>query len=451
MAITLIKPNTGNQGGIRLIPKGTLPAPVNSALPPKTSFSDKVGNVAKGIANFFTSSEQGLGNNITSAITSPKNTQLYTQASTQHDSITKSLQDAISAKTQNGQDTTALKNALTSHIKDIPKQEDFTGKIPSTGEVLGNVGGTLLDTLTAGTYGADAKAMKAGELATKAIPTALDKIDTTVAENSAKKEASKITEMVSPRLTQGEAEKIGGTNPKGILGKISAVVSDRTKQIAEAVKGIVNPSKTFTENANNVYKAIGDEATKLKGLIKDSDHPYTFKELNSKLNNIEIPEFIKTGETAVKNRADSIINKFMEIARSKNGKISSLLDTRKEFDSWVQKEYPRIFDEGGNAVNALVKNVRTAANDFIAKEVPDIGVKDSLRTQNLLYEAGDTLSEKAAKGAPKTAGEIGTNRIGRIIGKHPFFSTAVGGGATALAGEKIANVIGNIINPPKAP
>ena len=425
-----------------------------------SSFFSGAGKVAKGIGDFFSSSEQGLGQDIAGGASAvlPKSmtgvgqTEQENKMSSDADlhyvqTLIKGRNDALSK----GQDTshydTQLKNFKTSSGQTI---DDLYPALKKSGfELAGDIGGTALDILTAGTYGEETDAMKFGELAKKAIPTALEKIDTKVQENAAKKTADKITEMVSPRLTAKEAEKTAATSPKGFLGKISAIASDRTKQIAEAVKGIVDPSKTFTENANKVGEAISTEAEKLKGLIKDSDHPYTFKELSSKLKNIDIPEFIKTGEATVQKRADSIINKFMEIAKSKDGNISSLLDARKEFDAWVQKEYPRIFDEGGNAVNALVKNVRTAANDFISKEVPSVGVKDSLKLQNLLYEAGDTLSEKAARGAPKTAGEIGTNRFGRMVGKHPLLSTAVGGGATALVGEKIVNTIGSFFNPSK--
>jgi len=118
----------------------------------------------------------------------------------------------------------------------------------------------------------------------------------------------------------------------------------------------------------------------------------------------------------------------MEIAKNKDGNLQSLLDARKEFDNWVQNEYPRVFDESGNAVNQLVRNIRTAANDFIAQRAPDIAVKDSLKKQNLLYDALDVLKEKSALGEKQTAGEIGTTAFGRFGQSHPTTTGLLKGG-----------------------
>jgi hypothetical protein len=393
---------------------------------------------------FLTSSERGLGEYIASGVGG-----MFGAKSVEQQNKALSDTDLNNVKTIIG-----LKNKAksagqdTSHYDTLLKNYQFTGgqkledvypALKKSGLDLGiDIVGTAADVLSAGTYGAATAEMKAGELAAKkAAPTLIEKPIEAVSEKMAANKAAKITEMVSPRLSASEAEKVGATTPKGFLGKISAVVTDRTKQVYQAVKDIVDPAKTFTENANKVEKAIGDEATKLKSAIKASDHPYTFKELQSTLKSIDIPEFIKTGEKTVQDKAGRIIDKFMEIAKSKDGTVSSLLDARKEFDIWIKKEYPKVFDEGGNAIQSLVKNVRTAANDFIAKNVPEAGVKESLKLQNLMYDAADNLWEKMARGAPTSAGEIGTNRFGRFFAKHPIIkkaAQAIGIGAAGAIG-----------------
>lgn len=265
----------------------------------------------------------------------------------------------------------------------------------------------------------------------------------------------KTLEAVMPRLTSKVASTIGKTNPTGIMGNISAVAPKRVQQVADAIKGVFNPAKTLSENANNVMKAISTEAQTLKSTIMSQDHPYVFKELQSAFNKMDIPHFIKTSDSLVQKRAASIVSKFMEIAKSGDGKISSLLDARKAFDQWVEREYPRVFDESGNAVNQLVSNVRNTANKFIADAVPNAGVKASLQKQSLMYDAFDTLNEKAALGDIKSTGEIGTNRFSRWATNHPNIANLakgtlkVGGTALGLGGVlEAGSALRGLLNAP---
>ena len=255
--------------------------------------------------------------------------------------------------------------------------------------------------------------------ATKAVAKEIPKI-------AEKKTATKLTELATPRLTAKTATEATKTSPKGILGKISVVPAKRTLEIKDALKSVPDITKgsSLTEKANRVEKAINKEAESLKYKIAKKDIPYSTKDLNTRLKAVEIPEFIKSSDTATQVKANRIIDKFNEIARNKDTKISNLLDARKEFDAWVKKEYPRVFDESSNAVQTLVKNIRTEVNNFIDDSIPDASVKESLKKQNLLYDAHDIINEKAVMGAPKTYGEVGTTRLGRFAERHPTLTKA---------------------------
>jgi len=54
------------------------------------------------------------------------------------------------------------------------------------------------------------------------------------------------------------------------------------------------------------------------------------------------------------------------------------------------------------------------------------------------------LREKAAKGAPKSAGEIGTNRIDRFKREHPGIIRVAEGAAGVAAGGELAKKLGII-------
>ena len=241
----------------------------------------------------------------------------------------------------------------------------------------------------------------------------------------------KTLEAVAPRLTSKVAIQSKKTAPQGIRGTISRIPEAREKAVAKVMEGIFDGGKTFSENALRVEQAISQKAEALKQALVSRNTPYIFKELQSDFKKIDIPHFIKTSDAVAQKRADSIIRKFMEFSKNRKGSLDELLEARKEFDTWIKREYPRVFDESGNAINQLVKNVRTAANDFIEKRAADVGVKASLKEQNLLFDALDTLNEKAVLGDLKKAGEIGSTYMSRFAERHP---TTIGAVKTGLAG-----------------
>lgn len=254
----------------------------------------------------------------------------------------------------------------------------------------------------------------------------------------AAREGAKLLEMVSPRLTPTAAAEATKSAPSKILGKITAIPSKYTKQMAAVAKGIVDTGKTFSENATKVESTIISKAQKLEADLKATKRTYTPAEFNKALRSVELPDYIKTADKTVKKTADAIIGKFNELGAKNKGTLDGLLKARREFDTWVKKQYPKVFDRQGIAVNDLVKNLRTAANDFIEKKAAgDVAVKQSLKEQSLLYDVADVLNEKAASGAPKVAGEIGTTRFSRAAANHPGAINAakyIGGAAVLAAG-----------------
>lgn len=223
---------------------------------------------------------------------------------------------------------------------------------------------------------------------------------------------------VSPRLTKAVAS-VTPTQTQGLLSKITPVASQYLNKVADAVRPVFKDGAPWSTNAQAADGSIGTEAQSLFSKIGPKAN-YIFGELKSALNKTEIPHFIKTSDSLVQKRAQSIIDKFMEIAESNGGKVQSLLKSRQEFDAWVQKEYPRVFDDAGNAVSELVKNIRNTANKFIADNAPEeANVLPSLEKQSLLYDARDTFREKAALGELQNQGEIGTTNIQRWKAAHP--------------------------------
>lgn len=260
------------------------------------------------------------------------------------------------------------------------------------------------------------------KVATKLAQTGI----TRLGEKTAQKNLGRIVEMVSPKLTAKElAEEAAkrGTTKTGILGRIKTVVSPRVQEMAQTIQKYVPEfklNKTIAENLNATRKAVGSIAQTLKDdVIKSGkDKIYSFKELGSKMNKVAKPITIKS-DNVLSRQFDLAKEAALEVARSKGGKISNLLDARKAFDDLVEREFPNLYDNASKPMRSAITSMRNVMNDFIADNVQDVAFKESLKIQSNLFRAIDNMAEKIASGGAK---EIGTTALKRFGQRHPVIS-----------------------------
>lgn len=237
-------------------------------------------------------------------------------------------------------------------------------------------------------------------------------------------------DTVSPKLNKAETETAiaqGKGKPGGTFSKAKITPDDRTVEIAHATQGIVKPKASFIENVNGTRKALETEAESLKGQIAKVDHPYTYKELNSRLSNVEEPISIKG--TQFEKQIKAVKGAAIDIAKKKGGNVSDLLDARKEFDALVQKEYPNLWDKENAPMRNAVKAIRDEMNNFIEENLPDnVSFKDSLHKQSLFYDAIDNMSEKAVEETKNSA----FSRGWKAVKEHP-----VGAGLSVVGADKV--------------
>lgn len=124
-------------------------------------------NTIKGVGSTLANSEVGLGKSIAKIIGAGDKTLQDAQQRMSDTQI--ALMKAIREKEAKGEDATRLKQAYNQMMNDPSKWEiDQLAKeqfnLPTTGEVVGQIGGTALDVLTAGTYGKAVKPMASGFL-----------------------------------------------------------------------------------------------------------------------------------------------------------------------------------------------------------------------------------------------------------------------------------------------
>lgn len=450
--------NSQNSQGAATIPFGGGNIPSAPAQKPQ-SLSDSIwsglAGGAKAVGNFLTSSEQGLGKDISSAITAPSQIDQATTAASDQNKFIQTLQSLKTKAQAAGQDTSHYDKILANQQ---PAQFQMPD-IPSTGKVLTDAAGTALDAASFGTYGATkTAAMKTGELASKGVPTAITAGEqalnaaktaiTGTPEEIAAKQTAKIVDMVSPKLTAKESAQAlatrGGTKT-GILGTIKANIDPAVQRIADTVSQFVpdfNPKASLVENINATKGAIGTIAQDLKSKVIASgkDAIYSFKELGSTLKNVEKPTMIAADQTL--NRAyDLVVNKAMDIARSTGGKVSDLLPMRQELDSFIEKQFPNLYSsETLTPMRQAVKGIRNAITDFTINHLPsDVGMRESYMQQTHLFDAVENMSEKAASGATK---EVGTNAIQRAAAAHPTATKVIKYGAAGVVGGTAVHATG---------
>ncbi len=398
-----------------------------------------------GITNFLTGSEQGVARAATSAFGAQE---VSPEIAAQN---TKTIQTYLSQaqKLQNTNPTRAafykhLANELSGNVSGQAEQQ--LASIPSNFQAGLDIAGTAADILSAGTYKGILKSgTESFKLTAKGAPsviTGAEKLGGAVSkrfgEKATARETAKITEMVAPKLTaketaQAVAER--GTTKSGIFGKIKTVIDPYIKKISETVQKFVpefNPSKTISENLNATKKAVSTLASDLKQKVVSSgkDIIYSFKELGAKMNSVEKPIAIKS-DAVLSKQFELAKNAALKIAKEQGGKISNLLDARKAFDNLVEKEFPNLYDKANAPMRSAITSMRNVMNDFIEKNLPDIGFKDSLKAQSHLFSAIDNMAEKVASGLEK---EVGTTAIKRFATKHPTISKVAKYGAAFGAG-----------------
>lgn len=228
-------------------------------------------------------------------------------------------------------------------------------------------------------------------------------------------ELDPVINLVTPELSDKstiQAIKKGETQKTGLLGKITIKQEDPTN-IADAVRSVVDPNITVTENTTRVINALGREAETLKARVNAANHPYTFKELNSRINKLEKPILI-TSDSTLNNAYNKVRNAALAIAKKEGGTIADLLEARKKFDNFVDDQFPNLYtSEKLTPMKKAITDIRKEMNKFAGDNLPDgFGFQDSLDLQSTFYDAIDNMAPKALK-------EVGTNRIQRTTGKIP--------------------------------
>lgn len=145
-----------------------------------TSIANQIKEPIKALGSALISSEKGVGETLGQSIASGSSDIASLETSKQNlSNLQLTVLKEINDKKKKGEDTSRLEQILTSTQNlNIPSTQDILPATQkTTGQAIGELGGTALDVLTAGTYGTATKGLKAFELATQS------KLTPTIVEN----------------------------------------------------------------------------------------------------------------------------------------------------------------------------------------------------------------------------------------------------------------------------
>lgn len=215
-----------------------------------------------------------------------------------------------------------------------------------------------------------------------------------------------------------------GTTKSLLKGEISTVMDPETRKIAEAVVENVPKFKklsTFSEKVNAVQDGISNLSNELRtGLTSREVQPLLTPDdvlaLENEMKNEILRHPLLVGNSG--EQAKRIFDVFKSYLPEGDITMEDVLNARQKLDRYVEKIKPKAFDPATeNAFSTALRSVRQGANNLMERKVPDVGVKELLRKQTLLFDAIENM-------APKAFEEIGTTSLGRLAAKHPLITGA---------------------------
>ncbi len=249
-----------------------------------------------------------------------------------------------------------------------------------------------------------------------------------------------IASDIAPNLTKKVAENAiseGGTTKTLIRGLIKPTIDKSALKDAEVVAAKVPDFaklSTFSDKVNATRKAVFDEADALKKdvIASGKDQKYSVKGLTSRINAAEEPISLKG--TPFDKQIKPIKAAAIRIAQKNGDTISSLFDSRKEFDQLVQKTYPHLYDRENAPMRSAIKTIRDAMNEHIEMNLPKgTNFRSRLLEQSKLFNAIDNM-------APKAVDELGTTRLQRFAGRHPVSSGLIKKGGAVVGSGVLAGL-----------
>lgn len=303
-------------------------------------------------------------------------------------------------------------------ISKIPGIETLVQKMSDLAEKHPEIANDIQNVLDVAVLGAGSGAQKPVGSALEKTGTSLEKSGMEAIAASREKFALDLVKPVETKATKlaqvGRTTEVGGIFKKDVVAP-TVLEEAAAKEVAK-IPGI-SEKNTFQKNFNLVRDYNVQQAQQLEADIAKYDFAIPRKEIMARLEEAtsklsESPIIVGDAEKT----AQKLLDGAKKIIDENAGTGSGLLKARKEYDAWVLKQKPKVFDaKSENAFTLANDTVRRTLNDLLDEKAINLGVKDSLRRQSSLYGAMENIGPKAAEEANTVFGRTMQN-VGKILG-----------------------------------
>ena len=346
------------------------------------SFGGKLGAFGGAFVKNIAGSEVGLGQTFGQSLASGKVEKQLSEANKLTADVKVNLIKLIRENKAAGKDTTKLEQAYNQTYGEKAPIASFTDILPATqktnAQVIGEIGGTALDALTAGTYGKAATGMKAGTLAPKA---------STIATKAS-------TTMGLPELGKVSQQKTSGLFTKKGLGNVAKGTGiGYAYDVSQGLQGARGEDKMGVNAFNpGAGTALGF------GIPVVAETVQSIKNVSNPLNKVN--KIVTKREKAL-NKLDSLqtVKKAVEKGRERGIDVKKIVAETDVLSGAVDdtgtittkgnggaiEQYTKQFIDGNEAIigNALEKEGRSISPALVKRKLTDAVIKSGIEGKEL--------------------------------------------------------------------
>jgi len=258
--------------------------------------------------------------------------------------------------------------------------------------------------------------------------------------------------METADLLSPVSQKIEGNDAQWDTSKRKQkyLPSDAEKGDIEIIAGLKDfkPTQRIGKNMEVLKKEIKVHANRLEQHILKAGNPRFDPDSLDAVVRANIDELVASpafdaakGSLA---NVEPMLEKFTELLNTGSRDAMGLLELRRGFDNWLEKDVQmsKLGGEERTAMDRVVRNVRNSLNSETQKIVPDAPIKRLLRVQTSIYNGKNRLAAKFDAQAKGLLGAISRGMYSSIGVKLPETVGALA--AAGAMGVSMAAPLGGI-------
>jgi hypothetical protein len=258
------------------------------------------------------------------------------------------------------------------------------------------------------------------------------------ADNKATQESLKYAlDLTSPKISPKISEQAiqqGRMVEPGIFSKAKITPTPKDNLVAESVSDVVSPKNNVTQNIEAIQQKLSQTNAGVREMIATNKTPFNMKQLRFRLDaNKEESKLVFASDATAERTYNAVVDEFMN--HVSKGDTLGLFDARQTFDKIPAIK--KLLDSealGENVRRQIVLDVRRAANEYVAEQLPaNNPFRAALMQESRMIEALGNIAEKNAK-------IIGKNKLQLLTEEYPLLKWVVSGLAGA-GGVGVGNAL----------